>query len=118
MGLVRNSLTDKRTASMDCEIELGVTEKELNLFPEQLHPTSNAQKKIPSLLDIKVYPTPSLVHAARRQNTKKARRPEARKKRHPPQWHQEEVVEQAEEGLAPEATYWLGQAQMPVQTLS
>ena len=57
---------------MDCEIELGVTEKELNLFPEQLeNPTSNTQKKIPSLLDLKVYPTPSLVHAARRQNTKK-----------------------------------------------
>ena len=57
---------------MACEVELGVTEKELNLFPEQLeNPTSNIQKKIPSLLDIKVYPTPSLVHAARRQNTKR-----------------------------------------------
>ena len=50
---------------MDCEIELGVTEQELSLFQEI------TLKKIPPLLDIKVFPTPSLVHAARRQNTKR-----------------------------------------------
>ena len=61
-GLIQDSLTDKRTASMDCEIELGVTEQELSLFPEI------TQKKIPFLLDLKIYPTPSLVHATRRES--------------------------------------------------
>ena len=95
-GLVRDSLTTKRTAPMESEMQLSVTEEELEIFPEPYQETPQekeqtkrptppketaepedkntthtvAQKKIPSLLSLKVKPVGLLLYATKRHGPK------------------------------------------------